>query len=64
MWIGLTIYFTVYDRVFGDVPAKNTVYTPYIYIYTFLAHPTYKGFWLKMNTVCTTYKGIWLNSLV
>ena len=22
---------TVYDRIFGDFPAKNTVYTPYIY---------------------------------
>jgi hypothetical protein len=24
---------TVYDRIFGDYLAKNTVYTPYIYIY-------------------------------
>jgi len=23
--------YTVYDRIFGDFPAKNTVYTPYIY---------------------------------
>jgi hypothetical protein len=23
--------YTVYDRKFGDFPAKNTVYTPYIY---------------------------------
>jgi len=33
-YIGLarTIYiYTVYDRIFGDFPAKNTVYTPYIY---------------------------------
>jgi hypothetical protein len=22
---------TIYDRIFGDFPAKNTVYTPYIY---------------------------------
>ena len=22
---------TVYDRIFGDFPAKNTVYTPYLY---------------------------------
>jgi hypothetical protein len=22
---------TVYDRMYGDFPAKNTVYTPYIY---------------------------------
>jgi len=36
---------TVYDRIFGDFPAKNTVYTPYIYIYIYiymvLANPTY-----------------------
>jgi hypothetical protein len=25
-----TLY-TVYDRILGDFPAKNTVYTPYIY---------------------------------
>ena len=23
---------TVYDRIFGDFPAKNTVYIPYIYV--------------------------------
>jgi hypothetical protein len=23
--------YTVYDHIFGDFPAKNTVYTPYIY---------------------------------
>jgi hypothetical protein len=23
--------YTLYDRIFGDFPAKNTVYTPYIY---------------------------------
>jgi len=23
--------YTVYDRIFGDFPAKNTVYTSYIY---------------------------------
>jgi len=34
---------TVYDRIFGDFPAKNTVYTPFIYgssqpyMYTVLA---------------------------
>ena len=27
-----TVYIhTVYDRIFGYIPAKNTVYTPYIY---------------------------------
>jgi hypothetical protein len=26
--------YTVYDRIFGDSPAKNSVYTPYIYIYS------------------------------
>jgi hypothetical protein len=24
------MYNTVYDRIFGDIPAKNTVYTLYI----------------------------------
>jgi hypothetical protein len=23
--------YSVYDRIFGGFPAKNTVYTPYIY---------------------------------
>jgi len=23
--------YTVYDRIFGDFPARSTVYTPYIY---------------------------------
>ena len=23
--------YTVYDRIIGDFPAKNTVYAPYIY---------------------------------
>jgi hypothetical protein len=23
--------YTVYDRIFGDFPAKNTVYVPYMY---------------------------------
>ena len=27
-----TYTYTVYDRTFGDFPAKNTVHTPYIYI--------------------------------
>ena len=25
--------YTVYERKFGDIRAKKTVYTPYIYIY-------------------------------
>jgi len=29
--------YTVYDRIFGDFPAKNTVYTPYTFIV--LANP-------------------------
>ena len=29
-WPGPHIY-TIYDRTFGDSPAKNIVYTPYIY---------------------------------
>jgi hypothetical protein len=34
--------YTVYDRIFGDFPAKNTVHTPYIhgsgqpYVYSML----------------------------
>ena len=26
-----TVYFTVYDRILGDFPAKNTVHALYIY---------------------------------
>ena len=34
-----TLYiYTVYDRIFGDFPAKNTVHTPYIYMA--LANPS------------------------
>ena len=29
--------YTVYDRIFGDVPAKKTVYTPCMYM--ILANP-------------------------
>ena len=37
-----TVYlYTVYDRIFGDSPAKNTVYTPYIYMV--LANPRYSA---------------------
>jgi len=36
-WPTLYIY-TVCDRIFGDFPAKNTVYTPYIIIYKVLAN--------------------------
>ena len=28
--IGQIVYYTVDDRKFGDFPANNTVYTPYI----------------------------------
>ena len=47
-FLGLTTYlqgwpepyiFTVYDRIFGDFPAKKAVHTPYIYMV--LANPTY-----------------------
>ena len=33
VYVGLarTLTYTVYDRIFGEFPAKNTVYTPYIY---------------------------------
>jgi hypothetical protein len=43
--IGLarTVYiYTIYDRIFDDFPAENTVYTPYIYMA--LANPK--------NTAC------------
>jgi len=28
--IGQIVYYTVYDLIFGDFPAKNTVYSPYV----------------------------------
>jgi len=37
---------TVYDRMYGDFPAKNTVYTPYI--------PINEWFW---PTLLCTYQG-------
>jgi hypothetical protein len=37
-WPELYVY-TVYDRIFGEFAAKNTVYTPYI-LYMILANPT------------------------
>jgi hypothetical protein len=47
LWLGLvrTGFIHVYDRTFGDLPARNTVFTPYIYmvlanpIYNSLSHP-------------------------
>jgi len=31
--VGLNLYiYTVYDRTFDDLPAKNAVYTPYVYV--------------------------------
>jgi len=44
-YVGLarTVYiYTVYDRIFVDFPAKNTVYTPYIYIYIYGSGQLYK----------------------
>jgi len=29
--VGQNRIYTPYDRIFDDFPAKNTVYTPYIY---------------------------------
>jgi len=32
--VGQNCIYTVYDRIFGDFPAKNAVYTPYtVYIW-------------------------------
>jgi len=32
-----TVYkYTGYDRIFGDFPAKDVVYAPYIYIYIYI----------------------------
>ena len=35
---------TVYDRMYGDFPAKNTVYTPYICMYVWFWPSLYIGF--------------------
>ena len=32
--------YTVYDRIFGDSPANNTVYTPYMTVYLVISLPT------------------------
>jgi len=39
-WPGPYMY-TVYDRIFDDFPARNTVYTPYIYIYIYIYGSAY-----------------------
>jgi len=32
--LAITVYvYTIYDRTFGNFPAKNAVYTPYKYVY-------------------------------
>jgi len=35
------IYYTVNDCIFGDFPAKNTIFTPYIYTYVY-GRPRYQ----------------------
>jgi hypothetical protein len=45
--------YAVFDRIIGWLPAKNTVYTPYIYMA--LANPIYDhilGDFPAKNTVC------------
>ena len=54
---------TVYDRIFGDFPAKTSVYTPsifgsgqpykyavyiYIYIYSVMANPSVESTWQRV----------------
>jgi len=34
--------YTVYDRIFGDFPAKNTGYTDIHRIFLVLSNPTYE----------------------
>jgi len=43
--------YTVYDRIFGDFPAQNTVYTPYTCIV--LANPAHIQ-WPDRSTKKTT----------
>ena len=53
---------TIYDSIF-DFPAKNTVFTPYIYIYIILANPTHMRAYV--NTFCASIKPAnWLGSFV
>jgi hypothetical protein len=42
--------YTVYDRVYGDFPAKNTVYTLYIHLYAWF-WPTLD----KTDACCTNF---------
>jgi hypothetical protein len=52
MCLGLarTVYiYTVYDRIFGDFPANNTIHTPaYTDIHMVLANPTH----VTLNLFC------------
>ena len=56
------IYIRIYDRMFGDFPAKNTVHTPYIYIYIWfwpalvvLAHRCWYTVYLCVHYTYTLY---------
>ena len=40
--------YTVYDRIFGDFPAKDTVYAPYIHGSGVLANPSYVALFLPV----------------
>jgi len=46
--------YTVYDRIFGDFPAENTVFTPYIYIYIIYIYISGQPY--KCETTLHTYR--------
>jgi hypothetical protein len=41
--------FTVYDRIFDEIPAENTAYTPYINVHVWFQHV-----WVEL---CTFWAG-------
>jgi hypothetical protein len=54
--VGQNCIYTLYMTIFGDVPAKSTVHTPYIYMV--LANPAHNSLTLPQLVVCTQHKCI------
>jgi hypothetical protein len=42
--------YTVYDRVYGNLPAKHTIYTVYTYVCMVLANPSFE--WPTLAQLC------------
>ena len=55
--------YTVYDRMYGNSPAKNTVYTPYIRMYVWFSPTLYMsgtGFEVRYLRVLIRYVRVYV----